>query len=102
LVRLQILLLDIGQISIGADVTTGNGCFRRQRLVDFSRPRSNALSTGGIDNQVMVFLKPEEAIARQLGKRELEKRKIARFDRFPEQPFDPRMRGLFWNFLARE
>jgi len=64
LVRLQILLLDIGQISIGADVTTGNGGFRRQRLVDFSRPRSNALSTGGIDNQVMVFLKPEEAIAR--------------------------------------
>ena len=44
LVRLQILLLDIGQIFIGADVMTGNWCFRRQPLVDFSRPRSNALA----------------------------------------------------------
>jgi len=50
----------------------------------------------------MVFLKPDETIRGELGKRELKKGEVNRPKRFPQNFLDPIIRGCFRMSLGRE
>jgi hypothetical protein len=51
---------------------------------------------------MMIFLKPDETIRGELGKREMEKGEVSRPKRFPQNFLDPIIRGRFRISLGRE